>query len=152
VRDRDPALSYYRQPPVTDVLAEAGMLDDDREPTVVRWFHAATADLPAPMRHELATWLDVMRNGSATPPRRQPRSDATTSTHLRGALPTLRRWATTHTSLREIGGDIRQLMDLFGLSVEGAHRYITTVGRPQPGRHSGNASAPPPPHRTYSRP
>lgn len=30
------------------------------------------------------------------------------------------------------GGDIRRLMDLFGLSVAGAHRYIATVNHPQP--------------------
>lgn len=27
------------------------------------------------------------------------------------------------------GGDIRRLIDLFGLSVEGAHRYVATVNR-----------------------
>jgi hypothetical protein len=90
---------------VADVLAEAGMLEEDRQPAVVRWFHATIADLPAPMRYELATWLDVMRNGSAVPPRRLPRSDTTIGTHLRWALPTLKRWAADHQSLREIGSD-----------------------------------------------
>jgi len=90
---------------VADVLAEAGMLEEDREPAVVRWFNAATADLPAPMRHELGVWLDVMHNGSTTPPRRLPRNDTTIGTHLRWALPALRDWATSHDSLREIGTD-----------------------------------------------
>ena len=51
------------------------MLEDDIEPPVVRWFHAKTADLPEQMRRELGVWLDVMRNGSTTPPRSKPRAD-----------------------------------------------------------------------------
>ncbi|HEX5997240.1 MAG TPA: hypothetical protein VFY84_19035 [Jiangellales bacterium] len=90
---------------VADVLAEAGMLEEDREPTVVRWFRATTAELPAPMRHELSVWLDVMRNGSTTPPRRRPRHDATITTQLRWAMPALRQWAVQHESLREVGTD-----------------------------------------------
>ena len=43
---------------VADVLAEAGMLEEDREPAVVRWFNAAIADLPAPMRQELGVWFE----------------------------------------------------------------------------------------------
>jgi hypothetical protein len=31
---------------VTEVIATAGMLEDDIEPPVVRWFHAKTAELP----------------------------------------------------------------------------------------------------------
>jgi len=33
---------------VADVLAAAGMLEEDREPTVVRWFNKVTANLPRP--------------------------------------------------------------------------------------------------------
>ncbi len=87
---------------VTDVIAAAGMLDDDIEPPVVRWFHAKTAALPEQMRRELGTWLDVMRNGSTTPPRSKPRSDATIRSQLAFALPVLHSWAATHDSLREI--------------------------------------------------
>ena len=81
------------------------MLEEDREPAVVRWFRAAIADLPGPMRHELGVWFDVMRNGSATPPRSRPRSDTTADSQLRWALPALRQWAVQHQSLREIGRD-----------------------------------------------
>jgi hypothetical protein len=59
---------------VAEVLAAAGMLGEDREPPVVRWFATATASLPAPIRQELAVWLDVMRNGNTAPPRLRPRS------------------------------------------------------------------------------
>jgi integrase len=90
---------------VADVLAEAGMLEEDREPAVVRWFNAETGNLPAQMRHELGVWFDIMRNGSATPPRRRPRADTTAGSQLRWALPALRQWAAQHASLREIGRD-----------------------------------------------
>ena len=109
---------------VADVLAEAGMLEEDRQPAVVRWFHAAVADLPAPMRHELQTWLDVMRNGSTDPPRRLPRNDTTTGTHLRWALPTVKQWANDHQSLREIGRD-----DVIAaLPTDPLRRYTTLQG------------------------
>ena len=55
------------------MIAAAGMLEDDIEPPVVRWFNAKTAGLPEPMRRELGVWLEVMRNGSTTPPRSKPR-------------------------------------------------------------------------------
>jgi hypothetical protein len=87
---------------VADVLAQAGMLAEDREPAIVRWFTAAVRDLPEQMRHELGTWFDIMRHGSATAPRRLPRADSTTDTQLRYALPVLKDWARTHDSLREI--------------------------------------------------
>jgi hypothetical protein len=58
----------YSAAVVADVLAAAGMLEEDRQPAVVRWFDAAVADLPAPMRRELGVWFDVMRNGSRAAP------------------------------------------------------------------------------------
>jgi hypothetical protein len=90
---------------VTDVLAAAGMLEEDRQPPVVRWFNAAIADLPEPMRVELGVWLQVMREGNPSPPRLKPRTDNTISSQLRFALPALTTWAKTYESLREIGRD-----------------------------------------------
>ena len=87
---------------VTEVIAAAGMLEDDIEPRVVRWFNTKTAGLPEQMRRELAVWLDVMRNGSTTPPRLKPRADETIRAQLAFALPVLRSWAATRDSLREI--------------------------------------------------
>lgn len=90
---------------VADVIAAAGMLDDDIAPPVVRWFDANTRDLPEPMRQELTVWFDVMMHGSTTAPRRNPRSHACVNNYIRWAMPTLRRWAETYDSLREIGRD-----------------------------------------------
>lgn len=100
-------LSSIRLPvrPVLDVLDVAGLLADDRVPAVVAWVRTQISDLPEPMRRELTVWLEVMRCGSSTPPRIRPRADATIKIQLGFALPTLRSWARTHASLREIGRD-----------------------------------------------
>jgi hypothetical protein len=90
---------------VADVLAEAGMLDDDRVPAIERWFPIQIAELPEPMRAELTVWFEVARAGSTNAPRMHPRSDTVVGNHLRWALPALRQWARTHQSLREIGRD-----------------------------------------------
>jgi len=87
---------------VTDVIAAAGMLEDDIEPLVVRWFHAKTAALPEPMHRELGVWLEVMRNGSTIPPRSKPRADDTIRAQFAFALPVLQSWAVDRDSLREI--------------------------------------------------
>lgn len=90
---------------VADVLAEAGMLEEDRVPPAVRWFNAAITGLPEPMKQELVVWFDVMRNGSDVPPRSLPRTDTTTTSQLRWAMPALKQWAEERQSLREIGRD-----------------------------------------------
>jgi integrase len=109
---------------VADVLADAGMLEDDRQPAIIRWFNATISDLPEPMRHELGTWFEVMRHGSAVAPRRLPRSDTTTNTQLRYALPALKQWARIHQSLREIGRDDV----LAALPASGAQRVLMLQG------------------------
>lgn len=89
--------------PVREVLAEAGLLDDDRVPAIHAWFTRTTAGLPEPMASELRTWFEVMTNGSTSPPRSRPRHPRTIEQKLRWALPALRAWAGAgHTSLREI--------------------------------------------------
>ena len=109
---------------VTEVIAAAGMLEDDIEPQVVRWFNAKTAALPEPMRKELGIWLEVMRNGSTTPPRFKPRADETVRAQLAFALPVLSSWAVTRDSLREITrADV-----LAGLPPSGLPRATTVQG------------------------
>lgn len=88
---------------VCEILEEAGMLVDDRTPTIERWFERVVADLPAPMVAELRVWLEVMAYGSATPPRRRPRSETSIRVYLSTAQPAFRFWADHgHGSLREI--------------------------------------------------
>jgi hypothetical protein len=101
--DRLNTLGLYSASQVRLVLAEAGLLDDDRIAAIDRWFANKTAALPAEMRHELGVWFDIMRNGSHTPPRRRPRAPITIWVKLRYALPLLEQWAAGgHQSLREI--------------------------------------------------
>ncbi|MFJ6199174.1 hypothetical protein [Micromonospora sp. NPDC092111] len=91
---------------VIRVLADAGMLADDRVPALDAWATEQIGRLPAAMAAELTLWFEVMKNGSSTPPRRRPRSENTIQLHLRWALPTVLRWAATgHDTLREITRD-----------------------------------------------
>lgn len=90
---------------LSDALDAAGMLDDDRPPSIVGWFATKTNGLPETIAAELGVWFDVMRHGSTTPPRSKPRSDLTIGQQLRSAMPAVETWATTHTSLREVTRD-----------------------------------------------
>jgi hypothetical protein len=91
---------------VMRVLEEVGMLAEDRIPAFDAWAASQIAQLPHPMAAEVSIWLEVMKHGSLTPPRRRPRSQTTIELHLRWALPTLLRWAAGgYTSLREISRD-----------------------------------------------
>jgi hypothetical protein len=75
-----------------EVLAAAGVLDDDRLSPVERYFNDQTSGLPEQMTGQLQLWFDVMLNGSSTPPRR-PRDPATARLHIRALAPILRVWA-----------------------------------------------------------
>jgi hypothetical protein len=88
---------------VMDVLAKAGMLDEDRTPALDLWFAKQIEDLPQPMAGEIRQWFEVMKDGSPTTPRRKPRTEGTIRIHLGWALPILRILAGAgHTSLREV--------------------------------------------------
>jgi hypothetical protein len=88
------------------VLAEAGMLVDDREPAVRRWFRTQVASLPTPMHQEASTWFAILEHGSTVTPRRAPRSVSTLRSLAKWVLPALATWATAgHESLREISRD-----------------------------------------------
>ena len=58
-------------PHLIDVLAAAGVLDDDRPDSLAVWLDAQLAGLPAQIRAELDTWLGLLRHGG---PRRRPRT------------------------------------------------------------------------------
>ncbi|HZD24210.1 MAG TPA: site-specific integrase [Acidimicrobiia bacterium] len=88
---------------VLEVLAEVGMVEDDRTPAIQRWFDRTVTDLPGPMLRELHTWFDVMVNGHTSPPRTKPRSPTTIKLYTRAILPALHTWAAAgHESLREV--------------------------------------------------
>lgn len=95
-----------------EVCAAAGLLEDDRELAVDKWFSTAVAGLPEQVRHELGRWYEVMTHGSMTPPRSKPRSEQTIRLYLRWSLPALHAWAASgHTTLREITtDDVREVL------------------------------------------
>lgn len=95
-----------------EVCAAAGLLEDDREPAVDKWFSTFVAELPDQMRSELGRWYTVMTNGSSTPPRSKPRSEQTIRLYLRWSLPALSAWAAAgHTTLREVTTeDVREVL------------------------------------------
>ena len=101
---------------VIDVATAAGLMLDDRQPTIHDWFATTTADLPAPMRAELTEWFQVMLHGSTTPPRRRPRDHKTIRHYLRWAMPALTTWTTQgHQTLREITtADVRAILPASG--------------------------------------
>ncbi|WP_211337496.1 site-specific integrase [Lentzea atacamensis] len=88
---------------VLEVLAGAGLLAEDRTSVLDVWFAEQTDGLPEQIVSELSTWWEIMKRGSATPPRRRPRSPTTARLHLSWAVPALRVWAAAgHTTLRAI--------------------------------------------------
>jgi hypothetical protein len=92
--------------PVRTVLADAGLLDEDRPDPVETWFEQHMTGLPASMAAELRIWFGILYRGSTNPPRCRPRHPGTIKTRLRWALPTLQAWAGAgHQSLREITRD-----------------------------------------------
>lgn len=89
--------------PVLEVLDGVGMLEDDREPPLQEWFIRRTEDLAEPMKTEAGLWFQILRDGSATPPRSRPRQTGTVRTHISAVLPALQAWTEAgHLSLREI--------------------------------------------------
>ena len=89
-----------------DILAEAGMVEEDRIPAIEARFTRQTAGLPEPMASELGRWFAIMLHGSRTPPRRRPRAPITARLHLIWALPAVRTWAEDGiTSLRQVSAD-----------------------------------------------
>ena len=92
---------------VCEILEEAGMLVDDRTPTIERWFERVVADLPAPTVAELRVWLEVMALRQRYPsPATTPQRDNHPRLRHLCAQPALRLWASQgHGSLREISQD-----------------------------------------------
>ena len=86
-----------------EVLAEAGLLVEDRPSRVERYFIGKAAHLPEPMKTQLEVWLEVMLEGSTTTPRRHPRDPRTARIHIMGIAPIITAWAEAgHQSLAEI--------------------------------------------------
>ncbi len=95
-----------------DILAEAGMVEEDRIPAIEAWFASQVAGLPEQMACELGRWFAIMMHGSRTHPRRRPRTQITIRLHITWALLALRTWAADGiTTLREVSAaDVRAVL------------------------------------------
>lgn len=88
---------------VLEVLDGADLLVEDRTSALDVWFAEQVTGLPEQMVAELSTWWEILKHGSATPPRRRPRSPTTARLHLHWAIPAVHTWAAAgRTTLREI--------------------------------------------------
>jgi hypothetical protein len=114
---------------VCDVLAAAGMLEDDRPPAVRAWFERKIIHLPESMVDEIRQWFDVMLQGSTVTPRRHPRSETTARLYIQWALPALETWAVQgHTSLREISrADVLEVLPAGGVPRANAARALGSI-------------------------
>ncbi len=108
-----------------DVLAAAGVLNDDRLSPIERYFTDQIDGLPEAMTAQLRVWFDVMVNGSTVAPRRRPRHPDTARLHIRALAPIARVWAAQgHDSLAAI-----ERVDIIAaLPAPGARRHATDQG------------------------
>ncbi len=89
-----------------DVLAAAGLLNDDRLSPIERYFNGQTDGLPKAMTAQLRVWFEIMIHGATTAPRRKPRDVETARLHIHAIAPIARRWASQgHDSFAEINRD-----------------------------------------------
>lgn len=89
-------------PHITDVLAAVGVLDDDRPDTLAAWLDEQLAGLPAQIRAETGTWLDVRRHGG---PRRRPRSRRTITRDVGAIRSFLDEVSGRYSTLRQVTRD-----------------------------------------------
>ncbi|WP_454812754.1 hypothetical protein [Paenarthrobacter nitroguajacolicus] len=113
--------AFTRQP-ILDVLKAAGLLQDDRLPSIVAWFSKKVASLPETMTTEFEIWFNVLLHGSMKAPRTKAKAYATIKARVRSAVPAAVLWAANgRTSLREI---TREDIDS-ALPDQGSERALT---------------------------
>jgi hypothetical protein len=144
-------------PHIIDVLAAAGVLDDDQPDTLAIWLDGQLAGLPAQIRAELDTWLGALRHGG---PRRSRRtivrdihSIRTFLTSVGGRYSTLRQvtrddittWLASRPA-RSRPQDASTLRSLFGI-LKGERLIFANPTRGiRVGRSNPSVPAPLPPH------
>jgi hypothetical protein len=89
-------------PHIADVLAAAGVLDDDRPDTLAAWLDEQLAGLPAQIRAELDAWLELRRHGG---PRCRPRSRRTIVRDVRAIRGFLADAGRRYSTLRQVTRD-----------------------------------------------
>jgi hypothetical protein len=93
-----------------EVLAELGLLDDDRRPRFEDWLQRNLRGLAAGIRRDVEAWLRVLHDGA---PRSKPRSPEAVWSYCAGARPALLEWSARYQHLREVTrDDVRAALDL----------------------------------------
>ncbi len=85
-----------------EVLAELGLLDDDRRPRFEDWLERHLRGLAPGIRRDVEAWLRVLHDGA---PRSRPRSPEAVWSYCAGARPALLEWSTRYQHLREVTRD-----------------------------------------------
>jgi hypothetical protein len=75
-----------------DVLADAGLLIEDRPSRAEVYFAARASTLPPQMREHLELWLNVMLEGSRQAPRQVPRDPQTARVQIMGLVTAGNAW------------------------------------------------------------
>ena len=97
-----PAALHRRDLSITrtaEILALAGLLDDDRIPSFTSLAQERLALLPAPMAADVRAWLRTRSQGG---PRSGPRDEHTVRMNLNRVHPLLLGWAVHYSHLREV--------------------------------------------------
>ena len=97
-----PAALHRRDLSITrtaEILALAGLLDDDRIPSFTSLAQERLALLPAPMAADVRDWLRTRSQGG---PRSRPRDEHTVRMNLNRVHPLLLDWAGHYIHLREV--------------------------------------------------
>ena len=97
-----PAALHRRDLSITrtaEILALAGLLDDDRIPSFTSLAQPRLALLPAPMAADVRDWLRTRSQGG---PRSRPRDEHTVRMNLNRVHPLLLDWAGHYAHLREV--------------------------------------------------
>lgn len=111
---------------VLEVLADAGMLEEDRQSSLNAYFARLSAGLATPMAEEFRHWFHAMRDGSTTRPRGRPRGHQTIRPQLAYAAPALRAWtAMGFQSLREI--ERQHVVDVLPTRADRSNRTLTAL-------------------------
>jgi hypothetical protein len=87
---------------VIEILATAGIVEEDRPGRFSTWLDAKLADLAAGLASEARRWAITLHDGG---PRTRARSPHTAQTYLRAARPALLAWSAGYDHLREVTRD-----------------------------------------------
>ncbi|MGW3473416.1 integrase [Saccharopolyspora sp. NPDC000995] len=94
---------------VAEVLAEMGLLVDDRVSAFDIWLEGKLAELAPRIAADVRDWVQVLRHGG---PRSQPRNLNTVRRYVRDAHPVLVEWSTRYDHLREVTAtDVKAVAD-----------------------------------------